>query len=181
MKTILLILFVLPVAVFAQLEANNFKVTEEGRVIWQKVFENSDVSFDDLINTVNANRKFSDIQVSDNKITFLGTGIETDPKASGFSRGSTSFYALGKIECFFTIDYKDNRYRITAINITSEVPVLNILNASQSKYEQTPIESSVGNGKGLKKGFIKKESKIMNDALEAQFQIMKATITDDNW
>ena len=79
------------------------------------------------------------------------------------------------------MDYKDQRYRITAVNISSEVPAINLLNASQSKYEQIPIENSVGNGKGLKKGFIKKESKIMSDAIEAQFQIIKSTSSNDNW
>ena len=107
---------------FAQLEAGNFKVTPEGRVNWQKVYENTNVSFDDLLNTVNANTNFSDIQVKENKITFLGSGIKTDPSALGFSRLSTAFYALGDIKAFFTIDYKEGRYRVTAVNINYLVP-----------------------------------------------------------
>lgn len=100
MKNLLIIILILPLTVFAQLEANNFIVTQEGRVIWQKVYKNTCFTFDDLINIVNANRKFSDIQISDNKITFLTTSIESVPKACGFSRGTTSFYALGNINDF---------------------------------------------------------------------------------
>lgn len=181
MKSFIILLLIAPIACFAQLEANNFKVTPEGRVIWQKVYEAPEVTFEDLVNTVKANRRFSDIDISDDKITFLATGIETDPRSVGFSRGGTSFYALGAINASFSIDYKEGRYRITAQNITSEVPVVNILMPSQSQYEQTPIEHSVGNGKGLKKGFIRKESLIMSSAIEKEFQIIKDTSTDDNW
>ncbi|UIR56825.1 hypothetical protein LZQ00_03165 [Sphingobacterium sp. SRCM116780] len=166
---------------FGQLEANNFIVTPEGRVNWQKVYENKDVTFDDLVNTVQSNVKFSDIQIKENKITFLGTDIKTNPSEVGFSRMTTSFYALGEIKAFFTIDYKEGRYRITAVNISSNVPVVSLsrINTQGLDYEQTPIEESVGNGNGLKKGFIKKESLIMSHAIESQFKIVKQT--DDNW
>lgn len=170
---------------FAQLEANNFKVTPEGRVIWQKVYENSNVSFDDLVNTVKTNRIFTDIAISDGKITFLADGIKTDPKASGFSRMTTSFYALGDIRASFTIDYKEGRYRITGVNIESRTPVIHLTDPSYaqdpSRWQYTYIENSVGNGKGLKKGFIKKESIIMSNAIEAQFQIVKDVSIADNW
>lgn len=179
------LLLLLPFFGFCQLEAGNFKVTSDGYVIWQKVYDNPNVTFDDLINTVKGNRVFSDIQVADDKITFLASGIKTDPRSSGFSPMSTSFYALGDIRAYFTIDYKEGRYRITGVNIASKMPVIHLGDPSYAqnpdKWQYTPIEESVGNGKGLKKDFIKKESKIMSDAIEWQFRIIKNTASDDNW
>ena len=184
MKKLLLLFLIIPSLSFAQLKAGDFYVTDEGRVNWQKVYENENVSFEDLVNTVKANRVFSDIQVIDNKITFLGDRIKTDPTALGFSRMSTSFYALGDIRAYFTIDYKPGRYRITAINISSKSPVIQLGNPMYAQdpeaWQYSPIEESVGSGKGLKKGFIKKESIIMGKAIEKEFLIMKQT-TNDDW
>lgn len=184
-KVLLLLLISLPFLSFSQsqLKASNFYVTEEGRVNWQKIYENESITFDDLVNTVKGNRVFSDIQITDNKITFLGDGIKTDPKSSNFSAMSTSFYALGDIQAYFTIDYKNGRYRITAENIFSKSPVLHLVDRSFAQdpnvWQYSPIEESVGSGTGLKKGFVKKESIIMNHAIEKEFQI-KQTL-NDNW
>lgn len=183
MKKLILILLILPSISFAQLKAGDFFVTEEGRVNWQKIYENENVSFEDIVNTIKGNRVFSDIQVSDDKITFLGDGIKTNPSALGYSRMSTSFYALGDIRAYFTVDYKPGRYRITAINISSKSPIIHLGNPMYAQdpdtWQYSPIEEYVGNGKGLKKGFIKKESIIMSAAIEKEFQIMKQTNNDD--
>lgn len=185
MKAFFILLILAPIVCLAQLEANNFKVTPEGRVIWQKVYEASEFSFEDLVTTVRSNKRFYDIQVEENKITFQGRDIETDPRSVGFSRGGTSFYALGTIQAYFTIDYKPGRYRITAENITSAVPVLQLAPSQYyengSKYQQTPIEESVGSGKGLKKGFVKKESLIMGHAIEKEFKVSRKSNLDENW
>lgn len=185
MKRILLLLLIAPIACFAQLEANNFKVTPEGRVIWQKVYEAPEVTFDDLVNTVSANHLFYDVQVMDGKITCLAEGIKTNPGALGFSAMATSFYALGNMKAYFTIDYKEGRYRITGTNISVKTPVLHLGNRAYAQdpdtWQYSPIEEAVGNGKGLKKKFIKRESIIMSAAIEKEFQIIKDTSTDDNW
>lgn len=184
MKNLLILFLIIPTISFAQLRAGDFYVTDEGWVNWQKVYKDESVSFEDLINTIKGNRVFSDIQVFDDKITFLGDGIKTNPSALGFSRMSTSFYALGDIRAYFTLDYKPGRYRITAVNIASKSPIIHLGNPMYTQDPETwqylPVEESVGNGKGLKKGFIRKESVIMGKAIEKEFQIMKQT-TDDDW
>lgn len=180
-----LVVILFPILTFAQLEANNFKVTSEGRVIWQKIYEDGAVYFDDLINTVNANHLMYDVQITDEKITCLAEGIKTNPGALGYSSMSTSFYALGNIKAHFTIDFKEGRYRITAVNISTKTPVMHLGNRSLAQdpdaWQYTPLEESVGNGKGLKKKFIKRESIIMSAAIEKEFQIIKDSSIDDNW
>lgn len=185
MKNILLFLFISPLLCFAQLEANNFKVTPEGRVIWQKIYEDQSVAFDDLVNTVNANHILYDVQITDDRITCLADGIKTNPGALGYSSMSTSFYALGDIKAHFTIDFKEGRYRITAVNISTKTPVIHLGNPrlaqDPNSWQYTPIEESVGNGKGLKRKFVNRESKIMSAAIEKEFQIIKDSSIDDNW
>lgn len=169
-------------SVYSQIEAVNFKIEDNNRVIWQKIYQDSTVTFEDLCNTIKSNTKFSNINILNNKITFNGKGIDTNPGALGFSRGGTQFYALGDIQAFFTIDFKEDRYRVTAINITSAMPVISlggIYAQNSDKYEQTPLEETAVSGKGFRKGFIKKESLIMNHAIEKQLTIQK--VANDNW
>lgn len=92
---------------------------------------------------------------------------------------TTQIYALGGIKAYFTIDYKEGRYRITALNISTLVPNINIFDLRSPEYEYVPIEESVGNGKGLKNSFIKRESIILDYAIRHQLKIIKST--DDNW
>ncbi|MGJ1516486.1 hypothetical protein ACR79N_15965 [Sphingobacterium siyangense] len=176
MKTIVTtILLFICIKSFSQ---GGFKINESNQVVWQKIYEDPLINFDDLVSTIKSNARCSDIDVYDDKITFIIQDVE--PYTKGFSRMSTPFYILGKFKGFFTIDYKDHRYRITGNKLQVSIPLVNITSQlSTPKYEYTPYEEAVIKKGQFRKDFANKYYVLIENTLDREFKIIKST--DDNW
>lgn len=178
LATILLSFFSLMLCAQKKDTVNNFSINEDQKIVWQKVFLNSVISFEDIVSHVKSNDAFSDIDIKENRITFWNKGFETNPKAVGFGRMTTSFYALSNQKAFFSIDYKPEKYRITAINLSNFPPSINLLNSKVDNH-QTPLEDVVLQGNSFKSEFIKKGSFVIDNAIQTLFKFSKAH--DKNW
>jgi hypothetical protein len=156
---------------------NNFSVNENGRIIWQKVFEDTTIKFDDIINSIKSNDVFKNVEFNDNRITFWVKSFETDPKAVGFSRMTTQFYVLSNQKAFFTIDYKLGKYRITAVNFSNFPPTIDL--SIKVEYEEEPLETMALSEGSFNSYFSKKGSLIIDNAIQKLFKINKSI--DKNW
>ena len=162
--------------VYAQ--TNNFSVTEEGNLIWQKVFE-SQSSYEDIFNIILNSGSFTDILDNGGVITCRIPQSKVDYKSMGFSRGTVPIYvATYDFTGFATIQVKDGRYRVTVEKI---VMICNENGLSKVGDESNLDTWALRRG-NLTKGFSGTPSDIYNQFLTGLFTIKsKSFLENDEW
>ena len=190
MKKLLFLFFFLTFQqiVHAQLVPHHFQLID-GRVTWQKVFNEGYVEFDDVLNTIKSHAPFQNFTVSDKKITFYSTPIQID-----YNRIPKPFdelkplYNSHSFTANFVIDYKDGKFRVTVTNmrLQHKISSINRQDFSNKPYilhvpEQVdqPLESIALKNNDFKPIFLMHEAYFYNFTLIDLFKILKNT--DLNW
>lgn len=161
---------------FAQV--NNFSVTEDGKVYWQRIYP-TDLTHEELLDVIVNDGNFVDVNDGE-VITFRLIRGKVDYKKLGFSRGSLPLYASASdVSCFVTIQIKDDRYRVTADNILT---VENRTDGMFKEGDEHPIETWALNKKGeISSGFSKVPSLLYNGFFSTLFLFQKKSYIDDEW
>lgn len=178
MKKILAALCILfAVNVTAQ-ETNNFSIVEETKLIWQKVYE-SNLTEQEIINTLINSGEISDVTNVDGKITFNIKGLKVDYEAAGYSRMDIPLYvSANDLSCFITIQVKEGRYRVTAEKLTL---VAHTTGGLYVRGEKATIETYAIK-KGVFTNHFNKSPKIIYDkCLSNAFLIKKKTYINEDW
>ena len=158
-------------------QTNNFSVTEDGKLIWQKVYD-TEASYDEIYNLIVNNGSFSDILDNDGVITCSVKQTPVDFKSMGYSRGSVAIYvSTYDFTGFATIQVKDGRYRVTVENI---VMICNTDGLSKVGEESTLETWAVRGGK-LTGAFSKTPSDIYNRFLTDKFTMKAKSYLDNEW
>lgn len=161
----------------AQENINSFAI-EEGKLIWQKVYE-TDLGFDELLSVTKESGLFQIVEVSDDKILAEVKSINADFKGAGYSEMSTPMYVSRSfIEGFVKIEFKQGRYRISIKNI---MLIQKYDDGVSKEGEKSSLESfAIKKGNIMKKPFTKSPSKILDYTFTKEFNL-KAKTKTDNW
>ncbi len=158
-------------------QVNNFSVTSEGKVYWQRVYP-TDLSHEELLDIIVNDGNFVDVNDGE-VITFRLIRGKVDFKQLGFSRGSLPLYATASdITCFVTIQIKDGRYRITADNILT---VENRTDGMFKEGDENPIETWAVKKGEISNAFSKIPSQLYNGYFSNLFLFQKKSYIDDEW
>jgi hypothetical protein len=110
MKRTLIALAMFLLACTAQAQSNNF-VCNDGRLLWQKVYE----SQADIVSLLTNSGKFTDIKVSDALVSARMTPCRVD--LNGRSTMQVPIFIRDyNMSCYVRIQQKEGRYRVTADN-----------------------------------------------------------------
>lgn len=158
-------------------QVNNFGVSEDGKVFWQKVYDIA-ISHDDLMNIIINDGNFVYINDGD-VITFRMIRGKLDVRDYGFSRGAVPMYVVNyDVTCFVTIQLKEDRYRATVDNIKL---VRNLTTSLGEEGEEESVETwAVKNGQ-ITGGFAKLPSAIYNAYFTNLFQFQTKSYINDEW
>ena len=155
----------------------NFKI-DNGSLVWQKIYE-SKLTPTAIVKKLKADGKIKNIDFSENLLTGE-LNIPADYKNAGFSEMSTPMYiSRNDILCSVTINFKENRYRVTLKNIrlktTQEDPLSKVgETANLDSYALKKKNSE------FKAQFLNVPGKIYDYTFNQVFEIETKT-EDDNW
>lgn len=100
---------------FAQV--NNFKVSESGKVYWQKVFEDSR-SAESVLTSIMASGSFSGLMESEGQASFHIDQRPVDVVALGYKRMMVPIYtSTYDFSGQATLQFQEGRYRVTVQDI----------------------------------------------------------------
>lgn len=152
---------------FAQV--NNFKVTENGKVYWQKVFEDSR-SAESVLTSIMASGSFSGLLESEGQASFHIDQRPVDVVALGYKRMLVPIYtATYDFSGQATIQFQEGRYRVTVQDI--------ILSNSDGTQ---PIESWAVNRGMMTRGFTTIPSELYDKFLTGLFGPSISPL-DEDW
>ncbi len=157
-------------------DLHGFKI-ENGKLIWQKVYR-SDKSMDDLANYFNRSIAIQNLKVSGELLTGRLSKTEIYYKGAGFSWTSTPDYVLFyDVSAFFTIDFKEGRYRITIdqIYITQKKR-----DPNTGRIEVTLLSTHVLKKNKYRSNFIKAGAEIFDFTFSKYFEV-RAGDDDKEW
>lgn len=162
MKKIILIitLFLGSLSATAQESQYNF-VLQDGKVYWQKVYENIDNS-----ETISffTNGIFKITRQDSTTITGETTSNELPFKKHGYSRGWVRFTYLNPCVIYFSVDVKDNKYRVT---------ISNIIWSTSMYFMGTMVPETID----ITKSTLNKKGKLTNHALN-DFEMLNKIMLD---
>lgn len=163
-------------SIYAQ-NNNNFSLTPEGKVYWQRVY-NIDLTHDDLLDIIINDGNFVDITDGE-VITFRVVRGKIDFGKYGFSRGRVPIYvAASDVSCFVTLQMKDGKYRVTADNI---VLTENVSGGLLKEGTENTLETYAVRRGDLSNGFLKAPSELYNAYFSTIFFFQKKSYLDDEW
>lgn len=147
----------------------NFKL-DEGKIIWQKIYNNT--TFTNLDKHIKSSEFLKPLTLIDS--TFKGRSTNTKKRVV---RNNPYFATFG-FDAFITIEFKENRYRVTAKDIVFDGPTINLYGVEEK--QNYPLQLNV-----IKKGKIK-NSKRFNNTLQKLDSILNSkfivkTIKKDDW
>lgn len=155
MKTILLIVITL-LSSFGQ--QHNFEVLEN-ELIWQKVYE-EELTIDDFEKSILGKGPITSIDKTENTLFVRFEGLKLDYKALGKSEMWTSMYITrSNISGLATIQFKENKYRITIADI---VLTQNYSDGLMQQGEKHPLSFYAIKNGSLRKAFLKKDAEIFD-------------------
>jgi hypothetical protein len=183
MNKIYLLFILISISTFGQIE--NF-VIENSQVRWQKIYSTSKTQEEIVILLKKKNNLFV-IEIKNNNIEGQISNLVMDRKKSGYSKLGVPD-ALDddvRFSGFFTIEFKDGRYRATARNITSQGGDYSLLigNIPVHGNQNTSLENITLNRKGeIKDNFKKAKAKIIDMTFTDLFDFTQAIEEKvDNW
>lgn len=117
MKKILLPLALAFMSLNISAQVNNFKVSENGKIYWQKVFEDSR-SAESVVTSIMASGSFSGLLESEGQASFHIDQRPVDVVALGYKRMSVPIYtSTYDFSGQATIQFQEGRYRVTVQDI----------------------------------------------------------------
>ena len=152
---------------FAQV--NNFKVSESGKVYWQKVFEDSR-SAESVLTSIMASGSFSGLMESEGQASFHIDQRPVDVVALGYKRMSVPIYtSTYDFSGQATLQFQEGRYRVTVQDI--------ILTNSDGTQ---PIETWAVSRGVMTRGFSAVPSELYDKFLMGRFGPSTSPL-DDEW
>lgn len=117
MKKILLPIALAFMSLNISAQVNNFKVSENGKIYWQKVFEDSR-SAESVVTSIMASGSFSRLLESEGQASFHIDQRPVDVVALGYKRMSVPIYtSTYDFSGQATIQFQEGRYRVTVQDI----------------------------------------------------------------
>mgnify|MGYP003289130454 CR=1 FL=1 len=177
MKRILILLCVLiNASAYAQ---HNFLITENAKVIWQKVYETS-YDIEDLHAAIFNSGQYNDIAVYDNTITCWMNESSIDYAQEGYNSSQISMLLRdSNVKGFITIQLKDNRYRVTIEQIQF---IAKYDGSFSRKGDISIIETSALNRKGSFNKMVESNTLVVIDAaFLRRFAFKQASHLNDEW
>lgn len=156
---------------------SNFLI-ENNKLIWQKVYE-MQLGFESLVDKIKTAGVLENIEISDSKITGDLRRLSTDYRGAGFTGATTPIIvASGDLTGYIVIDYKDNKYRTTARNITL---IQKFDNTQFFKQGQpTKVDLFAIKDGSLKKAFLKTSAVIIDYSFTKAF-LFDIEKSNENW
>lgn len=177
MKRLIILLSILISAnAYAQ---HNFQITENAKVIWQKVYESS-ANIDQLQEMLFNSGKFNDIAVLNDKITCWLNETPIDYAQAGYNSSQISMLVRdNNIKCFATIQFKEGRYRVTL----EQVQFIHRFDSSLFKQgEVSYLENSAINRKGAFNKMVEGNTLVVLDAVfTPMFEYSQPSHLNDEW
>ena len=176
-KTILILLMLISqISNSQKLEFDNF-IFDNGKVKWQKVY-NSKLEKNDIIQFYQKSGIIREFNYSENLITGLieKTGIDYKQYEKSFS-SPEPYITNSFLSCFITIEFKQNRYRLT---LTDLKLIQKYENDSRKLGQIGELKDYVikSNDSDYTRLFKKISSKIFNNTFDKLFEI-KISDTDE--
>ena len=122
MKRLLLCAALVIASLNLSAQVNNFKVTENGKIYWQKVFEDSR-SAESVLTSIMAAGSFSGLLESEGQASFHIDQRPVDVVALGYKRMMVPIYtATYDFSGQATLQFQEGRYRVTVQDIILSNP-----------------------------------------------------------
>jgi hypothetical protein len=179
MKKKIAILFILLPFLTSGQTVHNFQV-DNGLLVWTKIYSDTSVTFDKLVQRVKDSGIIIEIEVSDDKIRGAFKDVEPNNDGTNYNNMNTPIYVLRRrISGFILVEFKDGRYRVMIKNI--------MLTQKRDdglikQGEQTSLETF-----GLKRGgqemagsFTKGPAVIYDNTFDKRFQF-KSSLVNKDW
>lgn len=117
MKKLFFCVLVAIVSLNVSAQVNNFKVTENGKIYWQKVFEDSR-SAESVLTSIMASGSFSGLMESEGQASFHIDQRPVDVVALGYKRMMVPIYtSTYDFSGQATLQFQEGRYRVTVQDI----------------------------------------------------------------
>lgn len=162
---------------FAQI--NNFFLNEEGKVVWQKIYE-TNYTYDELYNHVINCGTFEGINGDGtSRITCKIVRGKVDYRNLGFEWGDLPLLVTASdINCFAIIQVKDGRYRVTVDNfsLTENTTRGLFKEGTEDRFEQIAVKKGT-----FSKSFIGNTSTLYDKYLTNIFTLVDKSYIDDEW
>ncbi|ROI02952.1 hypothetical protein EGI16_12340 [Chryseobacterium sp. G0240] len=179
MRNILFIFILIPFLSFAQ--KDDF-FAENNKVSWQKVYHTS-LNPNEIINKLKSINYFYDISLNENTATLKFKDLKPKYRDMGYGAGSMSMYIGSGV--FFggvTINFKEDKYRVTVDNIMYDFSYISIATMSDVQTRNNLEEVALKRGSNeFKKGFLKRDSEVLNYTFNDIFDVSKFKKMDENW
>lgn len=163
----------------AQKTPKNFLITDDGSVIWQKVYD-TDCNLESLFTNVVNSGRLSDVITLNGMITAQLHNGNVNFKALGYSRGQVPMYiGTGNFSAFVTIQSKEGRYRVTFQDI---IVTINRNIGLGERGEETHIEEYVLNKKKqFTSAFLYDAVNILDDYFNSLSTFESRTFINNEW
>lgn len=100
----------------SKIEFENFKLQDDKKIVWQKIFEINDANKDSIVKILDNYKTSSSFLNNLSLKDYSLTGLSNYVKISDVS--NLPLAAQSEYNCFVVIDVKDNKYRVTVKNLT---------------------------------------------------------------
>ena len=165
------------ISLYAQ-ETSNFTIIDGTKLIWQKVYE-TNLSEQELLNTLINSGNFTDILSVDGKTTFNVNRAKVDYESAGYTRMDIPIYVSGNdLSCFVTVQVKEGRYRVTVERMSL---VAHTTGGLYVEGESSPIETHAVKKGGYTNHFNKSPKVIYDKCLSDLFVIKEKTYINEDW
>jgi hypothetical protein len=136
MKKILLLIFIF-IGIQGYCQETDFKI-DSNAIVWQKVYQSNDTLFLNMyINQINTNSFTNSLEFKNN--IFSGRTNQHNPKLKG------PYWLRHPFDCFVSIEFKNDRYKVTVKEITFRGPVLTIYGV-EDKLDYNLNDNALSNG-----------------------------------
>ena len=182
MRNLIFVFTLFSVCVLEQTE--NFFINGS-EVYWQKIFE-SKKDFNEIKEIIKEKNNVKITEVTENKINGELNNFTMNYKKAGYSYMSTPIILneSNKYSANFTIEFKDNKYRVTVRNVSSKGIDMYSFSGGlgiSSNVSTTLEELALKKGQ-FKNQFIKTTSKIIDVTFIDKFDVENIQLKEnDNW
>ena len=182
MKKILFLSIFIVNFCFGQTE--NF-IFSDSQVQWQKVYETSK-SFDSLKAIIKEKNNLKILEQTDTSISGEINNLTMNYRKAGFTYMGTPMILneTNKYSGYFSIDFKEGRYRATVRNVSSEGMTVTTYGGGLGlgSNVSTTLETLALNNKGvMRKNFPKVSGKIIDVTFTNLFDLNSIEVKDDKW
>lgn len=158
---------------------HNFQITDDAKIIWQKVYETS-ANIEQIQEMIFNSGKFNDIAMLNDKLTCWINEIPVVDTNEILNFSNISILARdSNVKGFVTVQFKEGKYRVTI----EQIQFIQKYSSSLSeKGEITYIEGPAINRKGAFNKMVEGNTLVVLDSVFApMFEFRKPSHLSDEW